>query len=147
MNLREMDENLATVVMGWKRMTYGEEDPDTWGSHEEFAAKLTDYWHTADGVEVETAVDNGEYEDVEYSWKPTEVPADSKMLRAKLAEKWDWLIGHSDGEKPFGFALYNKGAMRKPGVDPKEEWIGEADTEELAVAVVACKAFGIEVAE
>lgn len=62
-------------------------------------------------------------------------PDASKRLRAKLAEKYDWLLGSGKvraKEPQFGFALYTKGSR-----GAREVATAEADTEEMAVALCA----------
>lgn len=149
-DLREIDALIAGKVMVWHRKTYADINPNQYRElSEEWNEKgkeQTDYWYNAEGDESECAQDNGSYEDSEYSWKPTEVPADSKMLRAKLSEKWDWLMGYSeDDEETFGFALYPKGSMMQAGLELKPEFTAESHTEEMAIVLCACQAFGIEV--
>lgn len=54
-------------------------------------------------------------------------PAASKQLREKLAETWDWTLGHATN---FAMALWPKGTIDKYSTPT---YLGVSDTEELAV--------------
>lgn len=63
----------------------------------------------------------------------------SKQLRAKLAEIWDWNLGHAEA---FAFALWPKGTPPKWTTKPTHVAIG--DTEERAVVGCVLKMLEVE---
>lgn len=73
-------------------------------------------------------------------------PEWSGTIRAKLAEKYDWLLGYGrtrPDEKLYGFALYEKETA--PFDERYQVCIAEADTEEMAVALCALRSVGVDV--
>lgn len=137
---REIDKLCAEKVMGWKRLTFNEWQPDTWEPDHHLHDTLTNEWFDADGKPTGQYVeDHHDYEDSEYGFAPSTDPADSKLLRDKLAETWNYDLGRY-GSKPcmFTFKLYRDGCSF-------DEY---GDTEEMAVVNTVkkwLKSKGIEV--
>lgn len=67
-------------------------------------------------------------------------PADSKLLRDKLAEKWDLGLLYIDSAGGYVFAIYHRGG-------DVAIWEVFSDTEELAVVLCALRSAGIEVSQ
>jgi hypothetical protein len=122
MDNRERDAVIATQVMGWKLFNYEtcEYDPDAWTAEK---AQNNDGW----------AWDGRDGSLEAWEWNPSESPADSKQLREKLAEKWDYTLGRANN---FAMALWPKGTIDKYA---QPTHLGVADTEELAIAECALK--------
>ena len=124
---REDDAKIAERLFGWSRRQYG---LTVAFASPEGHAQIERVGYTAMS---ERPTSGNEENALHYSTDP----AASKQLREKLAEKWDWLLGRGGNasDKPFGFALFEKGALDRDE-DPEPIFINEADTEEQAI--VAC---------
>jgi len=156
MDLRKLDAAIAEHVMGWRRLTYAQHNPD----NKYFAenTRLTSYWHNSDRKEMERAevsdcVDCG-----------TDFPAFAPS--SDIASAWEvvekmTLVSTGDGFAPV-FELNNE----KKNWDEKEwcamffdrwhcaHWpVGQeqvrahADAAPLAICLAALKANGIDVSE
>lgn len=127
MTSREMDYHLAVKVMGWTLNNYetSEEcDLGVWLAE----ASSNDGWDWLERPGSKEA----------WQWSPTENAEDSKMLREKLAEKWDTTLGQSAN---FAFAMWPKGTIDKYS-QPKH--LGVDDNEYMAIALCALKAIAKE---
>lgn len=125
---REMDMKIAIVVMGYTSSGFG-------------------WFHSPKCDGRGNRANAWEGCDFEHHCKEvpqfTTVPYFSKILREKLGGKFFWMFGFGGKkhEKSFGFALYDNAITSE---DSEPLFIGEADTEELAVALVALAAYGVE---
>lgn len=117
-------EALATKVMGWVLTNYetGDSIPEDWAD-----AQSNDGWFW-EGRE-------GSHE--AHEWNPLRNPADSKLLREKLAERFKTSALCRNVDQSMTFSVSKHGAATS--------YYAEADTEERAVALCALKAVGAEV--
>jgi len=126
---QEKIEVLATKLMGWTRMTYGQSFALLYPSrHDEAWAKdnrQTLYWHTADGKEVANAEDTDDYYVPEESWNPLTNAEHSKQVRDRLASlgfhrtelmcfgsKIYFYVYYNEGDSPAYFSLNENNEFR-----------------------------------
>lgn len=117
MTLREVDALIAEKVMGWELHDIDDDCP---------------WWHSG-----------GEAIAHKANFLPTTDAESSRFLRTRLGRQYRWLLGYgslTEGELPFGIGLYKKDTD-----EVIELFMAEANTEEMAVALVALKSVGIEV--
>lgn len=141
MTLREMDALIAEKMFGWYWFQAPQFDAN--GPLPEQGKVLCPPGMPCPGFEwPRTGVIHPHYFLNQKCYRYTTEPDASKHLRTKLGETWNWLSGCGGHDnKPYAFALYRR---VKPQPE-NEDFIDEADTEELAVCLCALKSVGIEV--
>lgn len=80
---KELDIEVATKVMGWKRMSYKDVNPGN--KYYEDRTELTGYWHDADGKEMERAEDCDDYYSPQEAWSPSTNIAEAWTVMERLA--------------------------------------------------------------
>lgn len=134
-------EEIAVKVMGWRRLTHAEsEAPGTFDDDPEFAAALSSGWFDADGNEIKgwQAEEPECPREDDPRWNPLTDPAACKMVREKLAERFDGVamtIMTHKKKRIYAVTVYNLDTNGRPHTLPETR----ADTEERATCLCALK--------
>jgi hypothetical protein len=134
---RELDALIAEKVMGWKRLTYSQSNPNNKKKADDH--RLTMWWHSEDLKEKALAEDDNDYYNPEPAWSPSTNIAQAWEV-AKKMHQLGWILEIRTGYNIETTAPVHRVSLCKRGFDEYYVGIPNLDAVPHAICLAALKA-------